>query len=161
MIELLLAANLAAILAAIWTLRRKRDWYVVEWRMCNAASLNGIAFDDEPEALDKVGLKTYGLSVDKAKRSNSVLLNHRNGGQIFISQDVFEDLGAAQLLFDWVVSRFPNHTSFCSVAYLRRLRATSPGKAMLLPPDVGIDRNPRTLRRSPAEHWYEPPAEDD
>ena len=81
-------------------------------------------------------LKAHGLLVDKAGRTNGVLLNHRDGGQIFLSQDVFEDLDAAQMLFEWIVSRFPRHSSFCSVAYLRRIRATSPKSGMMLPPDV-------------------------
>ncbi len=157
MIEILLAA----ILVSLWVIRPKRDYYVVEWRMCNAAPLNGIAFDDEPEALGKDRLKAHGLSVDKAGRTNGVLLNHRDGGQIFLSQDVFEELDAAQMLFDWVVSRFPRHSSFYSVAYLRRIRASSPKQGMMLPPDVGAGKNPRTLRRWPEERWYEPPTEDE
>jgi hypothetical protein len=157
MIELLLVIAIAS----FW-LRRPppRDWYLVEWRDCSVEQLCTNAFSaPENFGFGSSLLQAHNLSVVKSVPTGA-LLRHANGGEIGITQYVFEDLDAARLQFENLKRLLPAARQVTSrpyqKLYLWRVVARSRNRALTIPPDQYNLKQGEVLLRYPEGLWLSP-----
>ena len=152
----MLETLILVLMVVLWfLLRPKRDWYVVELRTCFDEKLCSTAFSSPPNfGFDKNLLSAYQLAIG-SKGPKGASIWHKDGGQINISQTVFDELAAALQYFEKMKRLFPHMEGFHK-AYVWRIVARSRRKATVLPPDKYIAREGEVLEEYPPHLWFKP-----
>lgn len=120
----------------LWfTCRTKRDWYIVEWRSCSNRELALDFLGKGRFTFDRSRIKLNSLTIHQNGKQWTIL-RYKDGNEISVSQDVFENLDAARLYFERLkqlhsqMQDRPFHKF-----YLLKVIAFSRGKALNVPPE--------------------------
>lgn len=115
-------------------LRPKRDWYIVENRLCSDQKLSQVAFGvGGCGGFDDTSARAHGMTIKKLS-AGAVALNHADGGEIVIGQTAFENIQAAILFFE--TEKLKIKTAPYRKIYLIRVVARSRSNILTLPPQV-------------------------
>lgn len=146
---------LIIIAVAVWLIAsRRRDWYVVEWRICEEKSLCQDVFG-APQSYD---LSTEMLRRNRLKLTNvgsgGATLTHESGAQAVIVRRVFRDLAAAQMLFQRYKILRSTRDDYQKI-YIWRVVAKSRYRATTRT-RLGFPLMHEALITEPEHLWYEP-----
>lgn len=147
---------LAIIILLVWRyVRKKKEWYVVEWRRCSDKNICDVAFSSPVFGYDKVSLDAHNLHIERASHDGANL-RHAAGGEIRISQEAFGDIDAAHMYFDQIKHLFEASDSDVPYQklYLWRIVARSREKALTVPPEKYASKDGRVLLECPERFWY-------
>lgn len=156
----MISSILLAILASLWILLRppKKDWYIVEHRVCDDKVF---ARPDVPVATtindyQKFYLDGFDMKIIETLPS-SVRIWHKNGGTMYLDQNVFCDFNVAMLYFEDIKNTWADSKKGDKSAYhlfiLRRVVARSRSKAVVLPPNK-YDFDAINLVVFPEYYWF-------
>ena len=149
MIEFLLLV----LIVVVWqSSRRKKDWYVVEWRACSDRLLASHVLSEPPMALDKSMLSAHGLSLNLSSLDGAIV-RREAGGECAISQVVFEDHDAALMYIEQLKGIIPDTPRQFQKLYLWRIVARSRRAALTLPPEQYSAKDGEVLIRHPEKLW--------
>jgi len=146
---------LLVIAVLVWVLlKRKRDWYVVEWRFCSDGKLASSLLSAPRHAVDKLTIEVYELTPIM-QRVSGVRYGNKSGGELQIEQMVFEDLDAARLHFRYLKSLLgTNREMRYQKLYLYRVVAPSRAKALSISPKTGRHKLNELFLVEYPRHFY-------
>lgn len=151
MIEMLLLV----LIVLLWLiLRKKKDWYVVEWRFCSDKELASSFLCVPRRTITKSSMEAHKLARIMCSH-HGVRFQDEKGDELQVERTVFESLDAALLSFERSKTRLGYMADMpFQKLYLQRVVEPSRAKALDLPPSklrYWVDDD--VLVEYPAQFW--------